>query len=33
MIRIGKDAELSDMTVGRIMIEELTGKPSKDTEY
>jgi hypothetical protein len=33
MIRIGKDAELSDMTVGRIMIEELTGKHSKDTEY
>jgi nitroimidazol reductase NimA-like FMN-containing flavoprotein (pyridoxamine 5'-phosphate oxidase superfamily) len=33
MIRIGKDAELSDMTIGRIMIEELTGKHSKDTEY
>ncbi len=33
VVRIGKDAELSSMTVGRIIIEELTGKHSKDTEY
>lgn len=33
MDRIGMDAELRGMTVGRILIEELTGKHSKDTEY
>lgn len=33
VIRIGKDAELRGTTVGRIIIEELTGKISKDTEY
>lgn len=31
--RIGKDAELRGMSVGRIIIEELTGKHSKDIEY
>jgi hypothetical protein len=31
--RIGKDSELRGTTVGRIIIEELTGKISKDTEY
>ena len=32
-IRIEKDAELKGMTVGKIIIEEFTGKFSKDTVY
>jgi uncharacterized protein len=32
-IRIGKDAELRNITVGKIKILELTGKISKDTEF
>ncbi len=33
MVRIGKDTELKGTTVGRIIVEGLTGKHSKDTEY
>ena len=33
VVRIGRDTELKNMTVGRIQIEELTGKISKDTEF
>jgi nitroimidazol reductase NimA-like FMN-containing flavoprotein (pyridoxamine 5'-phosphate oxidase superfamily) len=33
LVRIGKDAELRSTTVGRIILDGMTGKHSKDTEY